>query len=220
METKKSHRANLEKKRSLFFQAGLFIALAVALAAFEMPTTMQVSDIGWESSTFITDVTQVPITFPSPPLPPPPANPRGYDLEIVSDEVWIDDEFVFPDIETPTGNPWGRDFTQPSIKEEPDSVFLIVEEPPVMQGFREYLIKNMVYPETAAQNGIAGTVFVQFVINEDGEVVNAQIFRGVDPSLDAEALRLIGQSPKWKPGRQQGKAVKVKFTLPIIFKLQ
>ncbi|KPL11109.1 MAG: energy transducer TonB, partial [Bacteroides sp. SM23_62] len=76
------------------------------------------------------------------------------------------------------------------------------------------------YPEIAAENGISGKVYVQFAVNSKGEVVDAVVVRGVDPALDKEAVRVVTSSPKWSPGRQRGKAVKVQFTFPINFVLQ
>jgi len=106
-----------------------------------------------------------------------------------------------------------------------EEVFFIVEEMPSFQGggedaFREFIAKNLRYPEIAADNGISGRVYVQFAINSKGEVVDAVVVRGVDPALDKEALRVVLSSPKWEPGRQRGRPVKVQFTFPINFILQ
>jgi protein TonB len=86
--------------------------------------------------------------------------------------------------------------------------------------FREYIQKNLKYPDVAAENGIQGRVFVSFVVEADGKVTNVKVVRSVDPALDREAVRVVESSPKWKPGRQRGKPVRVSFTFPIIFVLQ
>jgi protein TonB len=86
--------------------------------------------------------------------------------------------------------------------------------------FREYIARNLKYPEVAAENGIQGRVFVQFVVEPDGRVSNVKVVRGVDPALDREAVRVVESSPPWKPGKQRGKPVRVSFTFPIIFVLQ
>ena len=109
------------------------------------------------------------------------------------------------------------------VEEEP--VFFIVEEMPSFQGkgedgFRQYIAKNLRYPEIAAENGISGRVYVQFAVNSKGQVVDAVVVRGIDPALDQEALRVVTSSPRWEPGRQRGTPVKVQFTFPINFILE
>jgi protein TonB len=106
-----------------------------------------------------------------------------------------------------------------------EEVFFIVEDMPSFQGkgqegFRSWIAKNLKYPEIAAENGISGKVYVQFAVNSKGEVVDAVVVRGVDPALNKEASRVVMASPKWAPGKQRGKAVKVQFTFPINFVLQ
>jgi protein TonB len=122
-------------------------------------------------------------------------------------------------VEYVTGDP-----TEEVIPEE-EEVFFIVEEMPSFQGggedaFREWIAKNLRYPEIAADNGISGRVYVQFAVNSRGEVCDAVVVRGVDPALDKEALRVVMSSPRWEPGRQRGRPVKVQFTFPINFILQ
>ena len=84
----------------------------------------------------------------------------------------------------------------------------------------KYLAENIKYPMIAQENGIQGRVICQFVVNKDGSIVDINVVRSVDPSLDKEAIRVIKSMPKWKPGMQRGKAVRVKFTLPVVFRLQ
>jgi protein TonB len=108
---------------------------------------------------------------------------------------------------------------------EEDEIFTIVEEMPTFSGgdssnFREYISKNLKYPQSASENGIQGRVFVGFVVERDGSVSNVKIIRGVDPQLDKEAVRVIQSSPKWNPGKQRGIPVRVTFTFPVVFVLQ
>ena len=84
---------------------------------------------------------------------------------------------------------------------------------------RKFIAENIKYPEEAKAKGLSGKVFVQFVINKEGDVVNAKIARGIDPLLDAEAIRVVQSMPKWTPGSQRGKTVNVSFTVPIEYKL-
>jgi len=87
-------------------------------------------------------------------------------------------------------------------------------------GFRQYIADNLKYPEIAVENGISGKVFIRFIIEKNGSLSHAEVVRGVDPALDAEALRVVKSSPKWKPGKQRGQEVRVSYTFPINFVLQ
>ena len=110
-------------------------------------------------------------------------------------------------------------------KYDKDEIFIIVEDMPLFNGepaetgFRDYVVKNAVYPQETQDNGISGVVFVQFVIDTDGSLIDAKIMRGVDPLLDTEALRVIRSSPQWTPGKQRGKIVKVQYVFPVTFRL-
>ena len=84
----------------------------------------------------------------------------------------------------------------------------------------KFLSKNINYPSISQENGVQGRVIVQFVVNTDGSIVDPVVMRGVDPHLDKEALRVIKMMPKWSPGKQRGKPVRVKYTVPVMFRLQ
>ena len=108
---------------------------------------------------------------------------------------------------------------------EDDQPFLIAETMPSFQGgdlntFRNWVQQNVKFPQIALENGIQGRVSCSFVVNKDGSIVDAEVIRGVDPSLDKEALRVINSMPKWSPGKQRGKPVRVKYTVPVTFRLQ
>lgn len=112
----------------------------------------------------------------------------------------------------------------PELLDSDEQVFFIVDDMPEFPGGEEALRKHIgnavKYPVVAQENGIQGKVYVSFVVSKDGSVANAKIARGVDPSLDAEALRVVNGLPKWEPGKQRGKAVNVSYTVPINFALQ
>jgi TonB family protein len=106
-----------------------------------------------------------------------------------------------------------------------EEVFYIVEDMPKFQGedakeFRKWIAQNVKYPESAVKNNIDGKVIVSFVVNKNGDVVNAKVEKSIDPALDAEAVRVVEASPQWTPGKQRGEAVSVQFTFPINFILQ
>ena len=113
----------------------------------------------------------------------------------------------------------------PAEEEEEEVVFVVVESMPEFPGGQQalfkYLSENVKYPVIAQENGIQGRVICQFVVNKDGSIVDVEVVRsGGDASLDKEAIRVIKSMPKWKPGKQRGKAVRVKYTVPVNFKLQ
>jgi len=110
---------------------------------------------------------------------------------------------------------------KPEVKVEENKVYDVVEQQPAFNGnVNQWLASNLKYPPVAAENGIEGRVIVQFVVGKDGSITNATVVRGVDASLDKEALRAVNSMPKWIPGKQNGQSVNCKFTLPVVFKLQ
>jgi periplasmic protein TonB len=225
MELKKTDKANLEKKKAIFLQVGLVISLSIVLIAFEWTSRPgQGMDLGSLDDLNIEEEI-IPITRhqETPPPPPPPAVVEI--LNIVQDDVELEDELSIADQEANQNMVIEPIFFEQADEETAEEVFFIVEDMPSFQGkgpeaFREYIAKNLRYPEIAAENGISGRVFVQFAVNSRGDIVNATVVRGVDPALDREALRVVMSSPKWTPGKQRGKPVTVQFTFPINFVLQ
>ncbi len=214
----------------MFFQTGLLLALGFAFAAFEWQVAPRSSNTVVVNDP-IPDVTDIIVhrTFPEPP-PPPPAPPQpNLDLEIVDNIIDVGDGLIEFNWENNGTNLLPTDmFEKVTIPEDiDDEIFIKVENPPQFNGkdaetgFREYIRDNLNYPQIALENGISGKVLVQFVVDQKGNVIDVQVVRGVDASLDNEALRLIkSSSGLWVPGKQREKAVKVKFTFPITFKLQ
>ena len=127
----------------------------------------------------------------------------------------IEEEKVAPPPPPPAPEP------EPEQKVEENKVYDVVEQQPTFNGnINSWLASNLKYPPVAAENGIEGRVIVQFVVGKDGSIHSAQVVRGVDSSLDKEALRVVNSMPKWVPGKQNGQSVNCKFTLPVVFKLQ
>ncbi len=213
----------------MYLEIGLVMALSITLVAFEWTKgedqeidTEVVQDIQFEDE-------MMQITRREEPKPEPkPEQPKVAEvLDIVDDDVEIDDEFDF-DMEATDDTQYDFVSTFGDDEEEIDEeeVFFIVEDMPTFNGgdpateFRKYIAQNLRYPEIAAENGISGRVIVQFAVDRIGQVVDAVVVRSVDPALDKEAIRVVMSSPKWAPGKQRGKAVKVLFTFPINFVLQ
>ena len=107
---------------------------------------------------------------------------------------------------------------------ENSNIFGVVEEMPSFPGgqgaLMQYLASNIKYPVVAQENGVQGRVIVSFVVERDGSISDVKVARSVDPSLDREAQRVVKSMPKWKPGKQNGSAVRVKYTVPVVFRLQ
>jgi len=225
MEPKKSPKADLENKRNIFVQIGLVISLGVVLLAFSWTAKVkQTQSLGTISEQEVEDEV-IPITRQAevkpPPPPPPPAVVEV--LNIVDDDTEIEDELEIEDTEADEETIVE---VAPVVEEEvvETQVFFIVEEMPEFPGgdlaLRKYIAQSIKYPVIAQENGIQGKVYVNFVVNEKGQVTQARIARGVDKSLDKEALRVVNNLPRWKPGKQSGKPVKVSYTVPINFVLQ
>lgn len=230
MELKKSPKADLENKRNIFVQIGLVVSLAICLYAFDSTSKVkQVDSLGKVQEQAVEEEI-IPVTRQEevkPPPPPPP--PKVVDiLNIVDNNMDIKDELQIEDTEANDKtaiNAVMQVAPQEKEKEKEDTqVFFIVEDMPEFPGgmaaLQKFIAQAIKYPVIAQENGIQGKVFVNFVVNTDGSVTDAKIARGVDPSLDKEALRVVMTLPKWKPGRQGGKPVRVSYTVPINFQLQ
>lgn len=229
MELKKTKKADLENKRNTLLLLGLVLSLGIILLAFEWTTKpTKASDLG-EIQTQEVEEEIIPITREQevkPPPPPPP--PKVVEvLNIVDDDVEIEDELEIDDTEADDETVIDVSpvvVAEEEEEEEEAQVFFIVEDMPEFPGgdlaLRKYIANAIKYPVIAQENGIQGKVYVQFVVDKDGGVSDARIARGVDPSLDKEALRVVNALPKWKPGKQRGKPVRVSYTVPINFVLQ
>lgn len=228
MEIKKSPKADLEGKKTMFFEIGLVLALGVLLCAFNWKVNSTVEEGFVTVAEEPVEEEIIPITqqMMKPPPPPPPA-PKLTDLiEIVDEELDIDEELVIEDVESNTANrdTYSYDYDGAGYDEGDygeEDVFQVVEDMPTFPGdINKWLGKNVKYPVIAQENNIQGRVTVQFVIEKDGSITDVKVLRSVDPSLDKEAVRVVKSMPKWKPGKQRGKPVRVSYTVPINFRLQ
>lgn len=226
MELKKSKKADLEHKRNIFFLIGLVVSLMICLTAFEWKgVAEEVENLGNLSEVNVEDEI-IPITRAEeikPPPPPPP--PKVVEvLNIVEDDTNIDDELEIEDTEADDKTVIDiAPIIQEKEEEEETQVFFIVEEMPEFPGGEKalvsFLVSSVKYPVIAQESGVHGTVTVSFVIEKDGSVTDVAILRSIDPSLDKEALRVVRTLPRWKPGMQRGKPVRVSYRVPIAFKL-
>lgn len=229
MEIKKTPKADLENRRTLFTEIGLVVALLVVWGAFSYSTKEKaVASLG-EDTQVVEVEDMVPITEETP--PPPPEAPKipvlSDQIDIVEDDIKVDDNFMSLEDDASLGVEI-MDYVEEvkeEVVEEEAIPFQLVEEKPSFNGgdaneFSKWVNSKLQYPEIAKENGVQGRVILQFTVNPDGSVSNVKVIRGVDSSLDKEAVRVVSMSPKWKPGKQRDRAVKVTYTFPVIFQLR
>lgn len=230
MEIKKSEKANLENKKLLFLEIGLILALAAVFVAFEWQTEEQ-QIIELEDTTQVIEVEEVIATQTETP-PPPPSAPKmpvlSDQIDIVDDEIVVDDN-MFLNLEDDVNMgveimDYVENVEEEVIEEEAIPFQLVEEKPSFMGGdaneFSKWVNQRLVYPEIAKENGVQGRVTLQFTVESDGRVTNVKVLRGVDSSLDQEAVRVVSSSPRWTPGKQRDRAVRVTYTFPVIFQLR
>ncbi len=229
MEIKKTEKASLENKRLIFAELGLIAALLVVFAGFESSTRAKEVTL-LQGNTKIEDpydIVAIPLDTP-PPAPEAPALPMLSDeLEIVDDDVTVDLDFQsLDDTDIPVDIQAYRN--QEVVEQEVEEEvlpFVAVEQKPSFQGgdandFSRWVNARLQYPEIAKENGVDGTVYLQFTIGSDGRMQDVKVLRSPDESLAREAVRVVASSPKWEPGRQRDQAVKVSYTFPVVYRLR
>ena len=229
METRKTPRANLENKRLLFGEIGLVAALLLLFGAMESRSReINVSTLeGNTTPDIIEDI--IPITQEVPPEPSAPKIPVLSDvIEVVEDDIKVDDN-LFQNLEDASDMgveimDYVEDVQEETVAEE-EIPFVLVEVKPTFQGgdanaFSRWVNQHLSYPDIAKDNGVQGRVLLQFTVGTDGSVSAVKVLRGIDSSLDQEAVRVVSASPKWTPGRQRDRAVKVTYTFPVFFQLR
>jgi len=224
MEKKKKDKVNLEKYRGLFFRAGIIIGLILVYILINwdfvkgsQKNKFSLSDIQVETEYL------PPVTTEKPKKPKPHA--QYINPEFVNDENPLEES-------EPMDN--GVNLNEaisiniPDIPKEKvnlnNIVFYSSEKqarfPGGIKNLKNYIARHTNYPVLAKENGIEGKVFIHFIIDKKGRVTNPKVIRSVDSLLDREALKVISELPNWKPGMNNGKPVKVRFTIPVTFKLQ
>ncbi len=228
MEAKKTPRADLEKRRGMFLEIGLVVILAAALVAFNVKSyekevkevSTRTADVEIEADIIQTEQEETP--------PPPPEEPEVvatelnvvendaediHEIGIVNAEARADEALEFTPVEVTK-----------EVEEAEEEVFLVVEEDPEFPGgldaLSKFIADNIKYPQLAKENNITGRVFVSFVVEKDGRVGQVKILRDIGGGCGNEAVRVVKMMPKWKPGKQRGKAVRTQFNLPVNFDLQ
>lgn len=227
MEVKKAPVADLEGKKTTWLLVGYIFILAILFIAFEWTKRDKV-ETGpiFEVAMLNFEEEIIPITMQEKPVAPVPVEAKQISetIEIVEDDAEIEETIIMSDEDMgEVVEIQNIENVVVEVPEEEEEIFQVVEAMPEFPGgtaeLMKWLQKNIKYPTISQENGVQGRVIVQFVVNKDGSIVDPAVIRSVDPYLDKEALRVVKAMPKWKPGEQRGKAVRVKFTLPVQFRL-
>ena len=228
MLTKKTDKGNLENKRGLFILFGLVIVLGLVYAGFELFASEDKAPAFTMADDDFIEVKDEDVIATDQTPPPPQEQPQQQQevvLNIVEDNIKVNTDLDF-----------SQDFIEDEVIEEVDNsdVDVIEEEaddaPPVHfteempefpggpEALNSFLTKEIQYPEVARNNGIMGTVLVEFVVEKDGRVSNAKVKVPLFPDCDKEAVRGVMAMPKWKPGKNMGKPVRCFYQVPVTFR--
>ncbi len=226
MEARKNPKYDLGQYRGLFFNIGLVISMLMVIAAFEWRfyDDQGLMNNGSGNVEFV-ETFDVPIT--NQPPPPPPKALKNVQIIAVEDVEDIEEEIAI-DLDVEMTEDLAIEQVVQTVEEDveeetTDEIFIIVEESPHpvggMASFYEYINNNIKYPRQAQLMNIEGRVFVQFVVNKDGGITDIEVIRGIGGGCDEEAVRVLQNAPRWHPGKQRGRPVRVKMVLPITFKI-
>ena len=225
MEIKKSSKADLQNKRGLLLEIGLVVALGLVIVAFAYtPKVHRIEQVDSNYGVVEAQITEITRQDQKPPEPPKKVEVKVIAdlLQVVTNDTKITTEVDFVDFDEET-----EVIQQVEVQEEEiveDQPFLVAETMPSFQGgdlntFRNWVQQNVKFPTIALENGIQGRVVLSFVIEKDGRLTNIQVLQTPDRSLSEEAIRVLNKSPKWSPGKQRNQVVRVKYTLPVDFRV-
>jgi periplasmic protein TonB len=222
METKKTEKADLERKSPLFFSIGLIVSMSMIVYAFELKQYDNNFNYRHPVDLIVENV-DIPVTDQQPILPPAV---KLKQIILVPDDKKIEDDMKdMIDINSLSEDDI-NEFVTDSVAEpieETDETIDYAEESAVpvdgISAFYKYVGEKIKYPAQARRMGIEGRVFVSFVIGKDGSVSEVKAVKGIGAGCDEEAVRIIQNAPAWKPGRHGGRTVKQRMVLPVIFKL-
>ncbi len=223
MEAKKTEKADLTRKTALFFSIGLLITMVITLTAFTWKDYDEsLLDLQGKSANVFEEMLEVPPTEQPP--PPAPVIQQPQIVEVPDEEEIKEDLNLKFDVEVTEETKVETIIVAPvEEKEDVDQIFSVVEETATPKGgmpaFYKFVSEKIKYPAQARRMGVEGRVFVEFVVNRDGTIVDVRSIKGIGAGCDEEAVRIVQSAPAWKPGKQRGKPVRQKMVIPIIFKL-
>ena len=226
MEIKKNPKVDVQNKRGLLLEIGLAVALLVVIAAFlYTPREYQIEQIEQVAAVVEEEITEITRQDQKPPEPP-----KRTEITVITDilNIVTNDEKIETSVDFAEFAEDVEIIQQVAVEEEnieDDQPFVKVEQMPSFMGgdlmtFRNWVQSKVRFPQIAQENNISGRVLLQFVIEKDGSLTNIQVLQTPDSSLSDEAIRVLKTSPKWTPGKQRNQTVRVKYTLPIDFRIQ
>jgi len=224
MDPRKTTKADLEAKKAIYFEIGLVLVLFLVFFALNAKSYEKRTLNLVQQQAQNTPEEMVPITEQKVKPPPPPPPKQVTQIKIVSNDVKIDDNVdidVNADMNTQV-----EEYTPPVEEEDVQEqhIFTVVEDKPSFPGgegaLMKFLSAHIDYPALAKESGIQGRVFINFVVEPDGSIDHVKVLRGIGGGCDEEAVRVVKSMPKWIPGKQRGKPVRVSFNLPVKFTLE
>ena len=226
IEPKKTAKADLDRQRPLFFSIGLLLSMSIVILGFKYKQYDNTSvEVEQKKAVQIEELVEVPPTK----MPPPPQQILQQPTIVeVPDEKEVEEELNIEfDMEiTEATKVQEITIAEPVVEEheDADEIFLVVEQTAVptggMEAFYKFINERIKYPAQARRQGIEGRVFVEFVVDKNGNLSDVHAVKGIGAGCDEEAIRIIQSSPQWVPAKQRGKAVRQRMVLPITFKLQ
>ncbi|NOQ25234.1 MAG: TonB family protein [Bacteroidales bacterium] len=223
MKLKKSKKANLEKFRTIFFQAGMILTLSAIFVAFEWKSSVEFEPLTIISSGYEEMEIVMPRTKHKEEIVKPPVPVETFTIE--KDDYIIEDEPEFMETDVDWNDPMPDIVIEDDDPEVIDEPLVFAQFMPTFQGkdgsyFRNYITECVKFPEDAIINSISGKVYISFVIDKDGSVTNVEVLRGVHEVVDNAVVEVIKNSPRWEPGINEGNYVRVKYAIAIAFELQ
>lgn len=225
MELKKNPKVDINNRRTLLFEIGLVASLLIVIGAFLYTSENKVEKLEMDYGTVEEQITEITRQDQKPPEPPKKTNITVISdvLNIVTNDTKISTNVDFAEFDNDI-----EFIQQVAVEDEEladDQPFVKVEVMPSFMGgdlmtFRKWVQERLRYPQLAQENNISGRVLTMFVIERDGSLTNIQVLQSPDRTLSDEAVRVLKTSPKWTPGKQRNQAVRVKYTLPIDFRIQ
>ena len=226
MEIKKNPKVDVQNKRVLLLEIGLAVALLVVIGAFlYTPREYKIEQVEMVAAVVEEEITEITRQDQKPPEPP-----KRTEITVITDilNIVTNDEKISTNVDFAEFAEDVEIIQQVAVEDEnleDDQPFVKVEQMPSFMGgdlmtFRNWVQSKVRFPQIAQENNISGRVLLMFVIERDGSLTNIQVLQTPDSSLSDEAIRVLKSSPKWTPGKQRNQAVRVKYTLPIDFRIQ
>ena len=226
MEIKKNPKVDVENKRVMLLEIGLAVALLAVIAVFlYTPREYRVEQVDMQQAVVEEEITEITRQDQKPPEPP-----KRTEITVITDilNIVTNDEKISTNVDFAEFAEDVEIVQQVAVEEEnleDDQPFVKVEQMPSFMGgdlmtFRNWVQSKVRFPQIAQENNISGRVLLMFVIERDGSLTNIQVLQTPDSSLSDEAIRVLKTSPKWTPGKQRNQTVRVKYTLPVDFRIQ